>query len=789
MRVPARLGSIKDHLTHSNLPWRIALPTSILLAALAFAVNSVGVPLFINARLVFGSVFVVFAVSALGPAWALLVGAAAAVASGIYWGYPVLALPFALEALWMALFFRSDRDAAVVAIGAYWVSLGAPLALLLSIFSLDVDSAAAGLFVVTRILNGLLAALLAELLIRVLPRIGWVRRTFRMENKHRLESLLVSIMIGLILVPALIIVTSGARAMQDAAERVVRGEIRLTASSFARSMSGWLDENYQNIRSLAHVASVHHRQVGGFGNIGPQVEVLKHADTDFLALALFDPNGNPLHVRPAIEPPAEGRQALMSAKEAIMEGAAVGLSGIFPMQAVGRTTRAVVLAVPVKSQDGSLVAIAAGIVDAASLHSHLESTRGRRNVSVSVHDGHGQLFSSSDAAGTSRLVATDDRVQHYGPSLKRVGFPIRSKVYAVDLDKGYYEMRVPIEPYSGWQVQVVRYLDETLAQLVQRDIAALLLTFAVVFVVGLIAVFFSRGIVSSITALKTASADASLKITEGTAIDWPQSYIKEVASLSGDFQEMSRELRTSFSELHEAKQRAEEASLAKSRFLQNVSHELRTPLNGILGFAQLLDRDDNVSEEHHEAVQGILQSGNDLLRFIKDLLIHAKIDSQHIRLTPEPVRLREAVDHVADTVRPSAAAKRLAFHVQVDDELPEIIRVDDKRLQQILYNLLSNAVAYTDAGSISLRVDREGPEHARFAVSDTGPGIPAEDIDSLFSPLRQLERHPQARGGTGLGLSIVKRLVEMMGGRVYVESTEGLGSTFRVSIPIRASES
>lgn len=731
----------------------------------------------------------VLAVACLGPAWALLVGAAATLASGMYWGFPILALPFAFEAIWMIVFFRSDRDTAVIVIGAYWVALGAPLSLLLSVLVLDVESAAAGLFVITRILNGVLAALLAELLIRVLPRSEWVRRTLRMEDTHRLESLLVSIMIGLILLPALIIVTSGAQAMQDAAERVVRGEVRLTASAFARSMSGWLDENYQSIKSLAHVASVHHRRVGEFGAIGPQVEVLKHADTDFLALALFDPGGDPLHMRPAIEPPAEARQSLMAAKEAIMQGAAIGLSDIFPMQAVGRTTRAVVLAVPVKSENGSLVAIAAGIVDAGSLHTHLESTRGQRNVSVSVHDAHGRLFSSSDAAGTSTGALGDQHVQDYGSSLKRVGLPIRSKVYAVDLDTGYYEMEVPIEPYSGWHVRVVRYLDETIAQIVQRDIASLFLTFVVVFFVGLIAVFVSRGIVSSIAALKTASADASRRITEGSAISWPQSHIKEVSSLSDNFQAMSRQLRTSFAELQEAKRHAEEASLAKSRFLQNVSHELRTPLNGILGFAQLLDRDEEVPAEHREAVQGILQSGNDLLRFIKDLLIHAKIDSRHLRLSPEPVRLRDAVEHVAETVRPSASAKRLAFTVQVDEDLPEVIRVDERRLQQILYNLLFNAVAYTDAGSISLRVDRVGGDHGLFSVSDTGPGIPAEEIDSLFSPLRQLERHPQTRGGTGLGLSIVKRLVEMMGGRVDVESTEGLGSTFRVSIPIQAPES
>jgi signal transduction histidine kinase len=617
-----------------------------------------------------------------------------------------------------------------------------------------------------------------------------------MEEQHALENLLLSAMIGLILVPSLIIVTTGARSMQDSAEQLVRGELQLTASSFAESMTGWLDENFQNLRSLAHVAGVHHQKIGDFSAMGPEIDIIKHADTDFLALALFRPDGNAVHIRPNVEPPQEGQAALMTVREEIIGGADIGLSSSFRMQAVGRTTRAVVLAAPVKGSGGNLIAIAAGILDASSVHSQLENTRGQRDINVAIHDGSGHLFSSSDAAkhrsalgaaGTAPSKARKSgsvEVQHYGSTLTRVGVALDSMAYAVDLDGGYYRMRMPLEGYPGWEVAVTRYLDDTLEEVVRRNIGALLLTFAVVLVVGSFALVFSRTIVSSISALKVASAEASQKITDNATVPWPRSHIKEVSSLSENFQVMSRELRESFARLEEARDKAEEASLAKSRFLQNVSHELRTPLNGILGFAQILERDDQFPEEYRDAVHGILESGNDLLRFIKDLLVHAKIDSQHIRLEPEPVAIRDVVSHVVSTVRPSAEAKRLEFRADIHEDLPVIIHVDDKRLRQILYNLLSNAVAYTDSGSIHLRAFPESSERVVFSVEDTGPGIPEDEIDAIFSPLRQLERHPQSRGGTGLGLSIVKRLVAMMGGRIEVQSTVGVGSTFEVSIPI-----
>ena len=237
MDTAARLRSLIRNLTQTIVPWRLALPTALVLAALAVAGNSMGIGLFINARLTFGTVFVVFAVGLLGAPWALLVGAAATVAAGFYWGYPVLAIPFALEAIWMGALYQPDRNNAVVRIGAFWVALGAPLALFFSGSVLGVAIPGAGLFAITRILNGLLNALIAELLIRATPRIPALRRHYRLEDQHTLENLLLSVMIGLILIPALIIVTSGARAMRDSAERVVRGELQLTARSFSRSMS------------------------------------------------------------------------------------------------------------------------------------------------------------------------------------------------------------------------------------------------------------------------------------------------------------------------------------------------------------------------------------------------------------------------------------------------------------------------------------------------------------------------------------------------------------------------
>ena len=805
MDTTTRLRSHFGSLLHSAVPWRVALPTTLLLAALAFAGNSLTISLFINARLLFGTVFVVLAIGVVGAPWALLVGLANAVAAELFWGYPSLAAVFLFEAVWLALLFQPRENNVVVRMGAYWVAMGAPFALLVSVYAINVDASAAGLFAVTRILNGLLNALIGDFLLRMLPRIPWARRTFGMEEQHALENLLLSAMIGLILVPSLIIVTIGARSMQNSAEQLVRGELQLTASSFAESMTGWLDENYQNLRSLAHVAGVHHQRYGNFAAMAPQIDIIKHADADFLALALFRPDGDAVHIRPDVEPPQEGRNALMNVREAIVGGAEIGLSSSFPMQAVGRRTRAVVLAAPVKGRRGSLVAIAAGILDASSVHSQLESTRGQRDINVAVHDGSGHLFSSSDAAkhkssdGAAGLAPASPRksgmveVQHYGSTLTRVGVALNSMAYAVDLSGGYYQMRMPLEGYPGWEVSVTRYLDDTLAAVVQRNIGALLLTFAVVLVVGLVALFFSRTIVSSISALKVAGAEASHRITGNATVPWPRSHIKEVSSLSENFQVMSKELRESFARLEEARDRAEQASLAKSRFLQNVSHELRTPLNGILGFAQILENDEEFPEEYRDTITGIVESGNDLLLFIKDLLIHAKIDSQHLRLEPKPVTIRETIAHVASTVRPSAEAKRLEFHVEIDESLPAIIRVDEKRLQQILYNLLSNAVAYTEAGTVHLRVfpesygDSGGHERVVFSVEDTGPGIPEDEIDAIFSPLRQLERHPQSRGGTGLGLSIVKRLVEMMGGRIHVDSTVGTGSTFYVHIPLSRS--
>ncbi len=252
----------------------------------------------------------------------------------------------------------------------------------------------------------------------------------------------------------------------------------------------------------------------------------------------------------------------------------------------------------------------------------------------------------------------------------------------------------------------------------------------------------------------------------------------------------------------QAKLEAEIANSAKSAFLANMSHELRTPLNGILGYTQILSRDKSLTPKQKEGIDIIQRSGEYLLTLINDILDLSKIEAGKVELNPTDFHFGEFIQGITDLFQMRAKQKGIAFNYEPLSHLPTGIRADEKRLRQILLNLLSNAIKFTDLGGVTLKVGvvEEGQRvmdtraitdnhlpmiKIRFQLEDTGTGIAADELEKIFLPFQQVGNNQSHQAeGTGLGLAITKKLVEVMGGELHVNSTLGQGSTFWIVLEV-----
>jgi len=253
----------------------------------------------------------------------------------------------------------------------------------------------------------------------------------------------------------------------------------------------------------------------------------------------------------------------------------------------------------------------------------------------------------------------------------------------------------------------------------------------------------------------------------------------ELGALAANVNRMSEELGRLYQQL-------ELASKHKSQFLANMSHELRTPLNAILGYAELMV--DGIYGEPSERMRGVLErlqsNGRHLLGLINAVLDLSKIEAGQLTLSINDYSLKEVVQSVFVAVESLATAKRLALKIELPAALPPG-RGDEQRITQVLLNLVGNAIKFTARGGVRLSVSPLRPGVLLFAVEDTGIGIPAEKLDPIFDPFTQADgSHTRRFGGTGLGLAISQRLVNLMGGRLWAESTVGVGSCFAFELPL-----
>ena len=486
---------------------------------------------------------------------------------------------------------------------------------------------------------------------------------------------------------------------------------------------------------------------------------------------------------------------------------------------------------PVYDQKGTFLGVVSTDLFLSKIGDFLQTLKIGKSGKTFIIESSGLLVASSttekpfihnpNSQATQRLKAIESKVpliqgtaQHL---IKRFGnFTEIDSNQQLDFILNGQREFVQVSPFQDsrgldWLIVVVVPEADFMEQINANTRSTILLCVLALVCATLLGILASRLITHPIFSLSQASrAIANGQLDQKIEIN----SINELEILAQSFNLMALQLRESFaalektnselenrveertSELKEAKIAADTANHAKSQFLANMSHELRTPLNGILGYAQIMERDKTITPKQKDAIQIIHQCGSHLLTLINDILDLSKIEASKMELDNSAFNFPYFINGVIEICRIRAEQKEITFNYQVLNQLPNAVNADEKRLRQVLINLLGNAIKFTEKGGVIFKVgvisegensDQSPLIKIRFHIQDTGVGMTPEQLEKIFLPFEQVGNSQQRTEGTGLGLAITQKIVQMMGGEIKVESILDQGSIFSLDLELAKS--
>lgn len=757
------------------------------------------IELYYQLSLLLGSLLPLVVLGLLGSRPGVLSGVVAALGTMLIWLSPIPFLALSLEIILVAILIRRGMRL-TQAVMLYWLMLGMPLILLTYKFLLGLSTQAALVFALKFGLNGAFNAQIAALVI-VGIRYYCFRKTKQQEYRISFVEALTLMVTAAVYIPPMIMLLVGLRGAQQQHLATLNKTMTQTTEATQTLMGDWLQRRLDSVNAVAKEvrepldASPENRRL---------MLLIKQADPLLMRLGLSDHQGKELLHLTGDSFQETGKTTPSDNAAQVLEPLKNGMPYLGTVVSSEETLEAgkVVAAIgqPI-IRAGRVVGVVTAQIPATGLQERCDFVVSRRNVQLSLIDSSGGALATSGSY-TARSARPGLHTIH---PQKQPGLPWLAVMTQANLVN-----RIPLNIVQHWDLVVEAPYRPGLEEINVRAIREMSMILALMLLVCMASRIATKGLSLTTFRLRQVTEHLPDQISRGIMPVWPpRTFLREIGDLSTNVKKMAESLGQTFfelktvneqlekrieartKELADAKQVAEAASEAKSRFLAVMSHEIRTPMNGIMGINTLL-KHSQLTPDQQKLLGYASDSADNLLTIINDILDFSKIEANKLELCQTVFSLVRLIESLCSMYQVVAVKKGLRLVCNFSNELPELVTGDQDRLRQVLTNLLNNAIKFTRQGEVRLTVQRvsstsaDGMLQISFQVTDSGIGIAPEKQERIFDMFSQADSSTTREfGGTGLGLAICKNLVGLMGGAIQVTSTPGVGSTFSFGLPFK----